>query len=711
MILRFLSVFLLFFTLYNHSVYSQNNAVKQSESSNPTFLGEENKEERISSQLQYAQSIMSRQSDKAFEIAHSMLREAKELKKKELETKAYFTLGRINDVLEKNVEAMAYYDSALVISRSQKDHWNKSEILYRKGVLEFNFGKEAKALGDLNESVQAGRISTNFKIMGSSYSMMGTIFRVNGFYDRAIEYTVNARLNYEKAGFMEGNGWSSYILGRIYADLKLPDKALEYFHESLKTYREVAIHDGNKEGLAICFEQIGMLNLDAGNFTDARKYIDSTLTIYTEKASRYGISNAQKNMGLIEYARGDYSSAEKYLNESLKTKIEIDDLLSFPTLYEYIGLCLVGKGQATQGLEYLNKGLTYAKTNNQKKIQLNIYEKLTEAYLKVNDLKKAIDCQNKRIEIQDLILTGEANIKFEQLQTIYEIDKKNAQIVELEKQNELNSLTIRAHKISTLIMVAGIIILFLIALSVYWFYNQIRLKNNELKESNAAKDKLFAIIAHDLRGPTWNLTTFLEHLNETFNDHSPDDLKKIIESLHKSAVDVSALLENLLLWAKSQLHKIECHPKEITLTRIIRDTVDGLKQIAESKEQEIKMVLDEQLLVLADQNMIQTVIRNLLSNALKFTPRGGQIVVQTERSEMNSACISISDNGIGIDNSALAHIFEVSNSFHRPGTENEKSTGLGLIIVKDFVERNNGTVTIESEIGKGTTVKFTLPLS
>lgn len=706
-----LSVFLLLFTLGYHPAYSQKNTVDQSNDSVTNYSKKTNGAEGISSKLQVALKIVSRDKNKALEIVQLALHEAKDIKHKELESKAYHTLGRIYEALEQKDVAGACYDSSLVIARKNGDYWNIAEALYRKGVLEYSNSKEAKALEDLNESVQSGRLSKNFKTMGSAYSMMGTIFRVNGFYDRAIEYTVNAKLNYEKAGFTEGNAWSTYILGRIYADLKLPDKAIEYFQESLNMYSKIATIDGNKEGIAICFEQIGLLKLESGKFAEARQCIDSTLTIYTEKGSKYGTSNAYKNLGLIEYANGDYDLSQKYLEGALKTKKEISDLLSFPTIYEYIGLCLVGKGQTVQGIEYLKQGLAFSVSNNQKKLQLNIYAKLTEVYLKINDLSKAIECQKKQIEIQDLILSGAANIKFEQLQAIYEIDKKNAQIVELEKQNEFNALIIKQHRISNLIMVGGIIIAILIAISVYLFYNKIKHKNQELKESNAAKDKLFAIIAHDLRGPTWNLATFLEHLNETFSDHSPDELRKILISLHKSADDVSVLLENLLIWARSQLNKIEYVPHELILSTVIRDSVKGLKQTAESKEQKIVLELDDQLAVFADSNMIQTIVRNLLSNALKFTRRGGRVVIKTEKSGSNVARISIADNGIGIEKPALSQIFEVSNSFQRPGTENEKSTGLGLILVKDFVEKNNGTISIESEVGKGTVVIFTLPVA
>lgn len=667
--------------------------------------------DKISAQLELAMQIMAKEAGKAQTLANSALIEAKAAKQKLLETQAYYTLGRVSEELEKKDIAEAYYDSALVIAGRAGDHWNKGEILFRKGIIRHSRSEEINALEYFNASIQACRLSNNFKIMGSSYSMMGTIFRVNGLYDRAIEYTVNSKLNYEKAGFTEGDAWAAYILGRIYADLKLPGKALEYFQEALDLYTKQASADGNEDGVAICYEQIGLLNLDSGNFAEAKKYVDNALKIYTREKSKYGTSNAHKNLGIIEYTMGDYVLAEKYLTDALAIKKEVNDLLSLPTIYEYIGLCLVGKGQIDKGLGYLKQGLAFAVSNNQKKIQLNIYSKLTEVYLKNNDLKSAIDCQKEQIEIQDLILSGAANIKIEQLQAIYEIDKKNAQIMELEKQNEINALTIKQHQISLLIMVAGIVIAFLISVSIYWFYSKIRRKNLELKETNAAKDKLFAIVAHDLRGPTGNLASFLEHLNDTFADHSPEELKKILVSLHKSADSVSVLLENLLIWAQSQLNKIEFCPAELRLSEIVHNSVKGLKQSADDKQVDINLELDDRILVMADLNMAQTVVRNLLSNAIKFTPRGGSVVIKTEVGETTNACISITDNGIGIEKSLLSKIFDMSYSLHTPGTENEKSTGLGLILVKDFVEKNNGSITIDSETDKGTVVMFKLPLA
>lgn len=337
--------------------------------------------DKITSQLDLALQIINTDKDEAMRLANSALPAAKNIGNKNLEKRSYCMLGRIYTELENNELSLAYLDSALLITEATDDDWYKGEILFRTGVVKHIMGEDLQALESFNTAVQACRLSDNFKIAGSSYSMMGTIFRMNGLYDRAIEYIIKSKLNYEKADFTEGSAWAAYLLGRIYSDLKLPNNALEYFREALEIYLRVASIDGNQNGVAICYEQIGILNIESGNFDEARKNINQTLKIYSDNKSKYGISNVYKNLGILEYFLGNYVQAENHLNEALQIKKEIGDLLSQPSLYEYLGLNLIGKGRIEEGFNQLQQGLVLAISNNQKKIQLDIYSKLTEAYL------------------------------------------------------------------------------------------------------------------------------------------------------------------------------------------------------------------------------------------------------------------------------------------------------------------------------------------
>lgn len=666
---------------------------------------------RVSAQIELVLNIIESEKEEAKTIAESALKEALSLNDQHLLMRAYYINGKINELSHKNELAVTQYNSALAIAESLNDHWHIGEILLRKGLIKNGQGEDIEALKLINSSIQASRLSGNFRVMGLAYSIMGTIFRLNGLYDRAIEYTIISRINYEKAGFTEGNAWSSYVLGRIYSDMKLPQKAMDNYNKSLEIYLKLSSVDGNKSGIALCYEQIGLLHLNSGKYTEAYEYIKKTLDIYKEKQSDFGISNSHKHMGMIEYYLGNYDLAEKYLNLALTEKNNIGDQLSLPTIYEFQGLCAIGRGNVNEGLSKMNKGLEIAIKNNQKKIQLEIYSKLTDVYLKNNDLKNALICQKKQIEVQDLIQSGSADIKVEQLQAIYEIEKKNSQIIELEKQNEINKILFKEHRISEIIMIAGIVIAIFISIVIYWLYTKIRQMNYRLREANAAKDKLFALIAHDLRGPTGNLKVFLEYLNDSFDEFSQAELKSLLNTLTKSADSVSVLLDNLLFWAKSQLNKIEYQPVEINLSDIIYLSIKGHRQIAADKKIKVEFLMDDQILIYADSNMVQTIIRNIFNNAIKFTPRGGNILIKTSYYNSSQACVTITDNGIGIEKSYIDGLFEINNTYRKAGTENEKSTGLGLFLVKDFVEKNKGAISIDSDAGVGTSVSFTLPLA
>ncbi|MGE0018909.1 MAG: tetratricopeptide repeat protein [Draconibacterium sp.] len=667
--------------------------------------------DKIAAELDLALQLLNTDKDEALQLATAVLPESKAIADRKLNMRSFYVLGRVYADLDNSKLSLAYLDSALLIAETTGDNWNKGEILYHIGLRKHQLGEVIQALEAFNASIQASRLSDNFRFSGSSYSLMGTIFRMNGLYDRAIEYIIKAELYYEKAGFTEGSAWANYLLGRIYYDLKLPEIALRYFQQSLEIYLRLAAIDGIKNGVAICYEQIGTLYIESGNFDEARECFSKTMEIYTESESKYGISNVYKNLGILEYSIGNYQLAEKHLNKSLEIKKEVNDKLSSPVIYEYLGLSMIARGLKQEGFSYLQKALDLAITNNQKKIQLDILSKLTEAWLSVNDLKKAIDYQNQQIQIQNLILSGAANIKTEQLQTIYEIDQKNSQIAELEKQNKISTLSIKQQRMIRNIMIAGIILAISISVIIYWFNKKLQLKNLELYETNATKDKFFAIIAHDLRGPTSSLSSLLEHLSSKFDEISVTELKSMLQVLHKSAENVSNLLENLLIWARSHVNRIEYRPAVLNLAEVLQNSLRGLSQTADKKQIELKVNCAGQIFVLADPDMVQTIVRNILGNAIKFTHRGGEVTITTAVTDKNMVMVSIIDNGVGIEKSKLSKIFDIDSSSHTQGTEKEMSTGLGLILVKEFVLKNKGTLTIDSEKDKGTTVSFTLPLT
>ncbi len=665
---------------------------------------------KIKAQLDFAESLFEKENLVAKDYAIAALAGAKASKNDSLKMRAFFILGKIYHISDNIKLSQAYLDTALVICEEIDNQWYKSEILLRIGINRQSRGEQLNSLNFYNDAIHFGRRSGNYKIVASAYSMMGTIFRINGLYDRAIEYIIKSSINYEKANYPEGLAWASYLLGSVYADTQNFEKALEYYQQAFEAYVELSAIDQNKNGLAICKEQIGLVQLKLGDLKEARRNIEYTLEIYENSKSRYGVSNAKKNLGKVEYAAGNYPKAEQYLLQALAEKQEIGDLLGQAAIYQFLGMSQIREEAVQEGLNSMDRGLDLAIANGQKRIQMDIYAALAGIYQNMNNLDKAIFYQTKQIETQNAILSGAANIKLEQLQGIYEIAAKNDQIEELKKQNQINILEIEHHHTTRLFMIIGILVLLFVAMVLLFFFQKLRKKNYQLNEANAAKDRFFAIIAHDLRGPIKTLSSFLDLLNSQFDDFSKEELREVLQSLHKSSEKVGVLLENLLMWAQSQVNKIEYQPEQLDLNTVIYKSCEPLKEQAEKKEIAINFQMQDAQFVHADSNMLQTIIRNIVSNAIKFTSRQGKITIESSVHQ-RMALVSIADNGIGIEKHVLNKLFDITNTHHTRGTENEESSGLGLILVKDFIEKNKGTISLESQKDKGTKVRFTLPLA
>jgi len=238
---------------------------------------------------------------------------------------------------------------------------------------------------------------------------------------------------------------------------------------------------------------------------------------------------------------------------------------------------------------------------------------------------------------------------------------------------------------------------------------KIQQQNIELQKLNATKDKLFSIIGHDLRGPIGGFKSFLEVLitNKDFSDTK--QLMNILQLLSKSANATYELLENLLSWAKSQRNETIFKPEKLKLKEVYIQSVDLFAEQMQIKQIEIIDNIPENTYVLADKNMLMLVLRNLISNAIKFTPIGKQIHLFVEKLE-HEYIITIKDEGIGIKSENLSKLFKTSEHFTSYGTNGEKGTGLGLLLCKEFIEKRGGKIWVESELGKGSEFKFTMPI-
>ncbi len=237
---------------------------------------------------------------------------------------------------------------------------------------------------------------------------------------------------------------------------------------------------------------------------------------------------------------------------------------------------------------------------------------------------------------------------------------------------------------------------------------ELKQKSDQLAELNASKDKFFSIISHDLRSPFNALLGFAQLLSENLERYSLDDIRNKVAKIRTSAERLYALLENLLTWSRIQRGAMEYYPESLDLYDVVEDNVDLFMPNAEQKQVRLINSIPQETFIYADYSMLNTVVRNLTSNALKFTSSGDRVELSASRDEQHVE-VAVSDTGVGISEDILSQLLRIDTHHTNVGTAGEKGTGLGLTLCKELVEHNGGTIWIESEVGKGTTFRFTVP--
>jgi len=231
----------------------------------------------------------------------------------------------------------------------------------------------------------------------------------------------------------------------------------------------------------------------------------------------------------------------------------------------------------------------------------------------------------------------------------------------------------------------------------------------KLKKLNTDKDKFLQILSHDLKNPFNSLLGFSNLLIKNLHKYDIQKIENQLKIIHKTTHQTYELLDQILLWAKSQSGKLNIEFQKFDFIEIANEIINMIENQATEKNIKIKAFETEKVILTADLNMFKTVIRNLISNAIKFTHQNGQINIYTEKNH-NHAIITVSDNGIGIDKNTIPKLWEINANYTTAGTNNEKGTGFGLILCKELIEKHGGKIWVESEVGKGSDFKFTLPL-
>lgn len=498
-----------------------------------------------------------------------------------------------------------------------------------------------------------------------------------------------------------------------------------YLKEALINYNEViekAERLKHYQAIGEALLNLGQLHRLDGAYLLALEKHKEALEIQRSLKDRSAEAYNLSNIGELYYIMRNYDRSLANHIASLEIFRSLKNTEGIAMAYNYIGVLYFNQYQIERAIANLKLGLENAQ-EVQAQVELRkSYKFLSQCYREIGNFQQALNYQDLYVAFNDFIQNEKNESKLIDMQNRYILEKKQTQIdkLELNRIQRENELKRQKRSKDFLMILAGLAII--IGVLVLYLYltkrksnkvlaianRKVQKQNDKLQEVNATKDKFFSIIGHDLKGPLNSLTSFSGLLINHTESLSKEEIKMLATDLDKSLKNLFALLENLLEWSRSQTGNIDFTPEKFNIRTLLENNVQLLEGQAQNKG--IKIVNDapETVMAYGDQNSITTVIRNLISNAIKFTPENGMIKVAAKATG-SEVKVAIADNGVGMSEEVMGKIFRIDAKHSTTGTANEKGTGLGLLLCKEFIEKNGGEIWVKSKEEKGSVFYFTIP--
>lgn len=513
-----------------------------------------------------------------------------------------------------------------------------------------------------------------------------------------------------------------YILnqkGRIGVQKNDTTAALNDFKQALA----IQEHLDEPERVADVLSSMAHLYQKQGNYNSALDYFKKALSIRREFQNRMEEASTLNDAGELYSLMKNDSRALANHEASLTIRQSLKDKAGIAQSLNNIGEIYYRQKKYQLAAEYLMRGLDAAREAQDQNMVRKSYEYLSSCFREAGDLKKALYYNEELIKITDFIHSERDGQLLLSHQTRYQLEKRDSEIENLNLIKKQREAELEQAEFIRNVL---IVIVALVVTIVFLFYNLYRAKrsanralkevnitiqqqNEQLHDLNATKDKFFSIISHDLKGPLNSLTSFSGLLINHAGSLSKEEIQMLAQDLDKSLKNLFALLENLLEWSRSQTGALEFTPEDVNLTDVLQQNKELLDGQAALKNIQLTNQVTARFIIHANKNSITTVFRNLISNAIKFTPPEGKITLHAEI-KGNEIVTSIADTGVGMSKEVMQKLFRIDTKHTTKGTANEKGTGLGLILCKDFVEKNGGRIWVESEPGKGSLFYVALPL-
>ena len=623
-------------------------------------------------------------------------------------------------------KAILYLNESLDIF--EKENYSEGVILSlnKLGNTYWYIGDYDKALRYQTRALAIAKFNDNKKSIADIYRSIGVIYSKKNDLAKTLEnYLASLRI-YEELDSKEDMALIYNNIASLYLKFGEEENSFEYYQKALDISKEL----NDVRRMVIYLNNIGNAYERKGEYEKTFATFSEALEKAQEINYLNGIAYTYGNIGRFYVKKKEFAKALNNFEKSINISKKIDDKYSIVVTTNYIGNAYSVQGEYDKALKYYLDNLKLIKEVKMMEMEIDSYNDISGIYEKKGDYKNALESYKQYVVLKDSMMSKEKEKTIEELQIKYDSDKKESEIEILTQNKQLHDLQL--EKTKDLLRYLTIILVLILILAIV-FYNLYRVKhrsnkllekqnidieeqnrilsnlNHELHDINSTKDKFISIIAHDLRNPLTAMIGRSELLMLKFERLASDELKRNIQEIHKASNRMLVLLENLLEWARSQMGKLHFEPENLNLAEIVSEIMNLFRTACINKRIVLVSSIEDKEEIFADRNMLKAVLRNLVSNAIKFTDEKGKIEIHSSYRK-DKISISITDTGIGIEKDNIAKLFNLQDKYTTSGTAKEKGSGLGLLICKEFVEKNNGTISVVSEKGIGSTFTITFPI-
>jgi signal transduction histidine kinase/Tfp pilus assembly protein PilF len=567
---------------------------------------------------------------------------------------------------------------------------------------------DTKALENSVLLKDSSRIATSYNNVAHDYFDLGD-------YDEAYHYFLQSYSIASGIGDSLTMAISLHNIGRVFKELGQYEKALDYLNSSRKLSEKISDYEGEPYSLS----EIGDVMLRQGKDDSALTTLQQTLRESRKLNLKVLEPRTMINMAQILLKKQEFDRALAYYDTAFALYQKTNDKFGIAEVKLGKGLAYTNMGRLDDATASVESSVAEAKKLNARILELKCFQQLSALWERKGDFKKALYYFKQFEQVEDTLFSQDMQSKMLQDQIRFETESKDFQIAVLNQQQEAQKSEIKKQEFVRNILVVVMALSGILLVTVYrsgqrrrkinmlllQHQDEMEKRSEELEKLNQVKDKFFSIISHDLRSPINALSGLLDLLDK--GALTAEELPVHIRELRTRFHHTRTLLNNLLDWTLLQMDKLNLQATKIDISKLVDENIQLLGAV-QGKDIKIINEVPRPSIAFADSNTINLVIRNLITNAIKFTNDGGSVVIKGEE-QPYEWLVSVQDNGIGMRPEVLKILFDKTAPYTTRGTANEKGTGLGLILCKEFVEKNGGKIWVESEEGKGSTFYFTLP--